>query len=91
MVKQCAFINTEDNPIKIDRLGLFQCHVVDYKSGKLAFSEMCELWYPHPDAPEHAIVSIYRFLSVDILPGTEHLAKQACDAIKGLSKITSLR
>lgn len=45
----CLFINTDQNPIKIQRMGLFK--TVKMGEGRNEFTELCELTYPHPQAP----------------------------------------
>lgn len=91
MAQQFAFINTEDEPLKIERLGVFSYRRDHSNHQKVYFSEMCEIWYPHPQAPEHAKVSVYHWLPVKMKLGTEHLAQQCVDAMMGLQKISELK
>lgn len=84
---QTVFVNTEDKPVKINRLSSFQYSISD---NKMYVYELCEVFYKHPDAPNDAIVSIYRFLPVEYTKGTESLIKQAIDAHQAISSITTL-
>lgn len=83
-----CFVNTEQEPIKIKRLGLFRYII---KDSKLILGEFCELFYPHPDAPEDATVSIYRDIEVSYPHGTDSLITHAIDAGSALQRITALK
>jgi hypothetical protein len=87
MVKQYVFINTEEEPLAIRRAGAFEYQI---RGDKLLFSELCELDYKHPDAPEDAIITVYRWLDIEVKEGTEVLIKNAIDAVRGIGKITKL-
>jgi hypothetical protein len=82
-----VFINTKEKPIRIIRLGLFRA---ESKRNHTSFQEMCELVYPHPQAPRNAVVSVYRFMDVRHQLGTMALIKQTIDAMSGIKKITVL-
>jgi hypothetical protein len=84
---QCVFVNTEQQPLKIKRLNIFEYSIVD---GKMRVNELCEYFYPHPQAPENAIVSVYRWTEVEYIKGTDSLIKQAIDAVTAIGKITKL-
>lgn len=88
MNMQCVFVNTEQEPTKIKRLGFFRYEV---RGSETFVVEMCEVFYPHPDAPEHAIISVYRWLSVEFTYGTDALIKQVVDAMNAIGKITKLK
>ena len=88
MSMQCVFVNTEQMPLRVERKGVFQYSIKDNRVG---VEELCEYFYPHPDAPEHAIVSVFRWTAVDYVFGTEHLITHAIDAVKGIGNITTLK
>ena len=85
MSQACCFINTEQPPTKVENLRVFK-YSYDLDR-KLRVFEMCELFYPHPEAPENAIVSIYRWQEVSFALGTEELIKQCVDAMKGITSL----
>lgn len=54
------------------------------------FCELCKVFYPHPDAPEYAKVSVLEFLPVKFPQGFDTTAKFTIDASFGLQKISVL-
>jgi hypothetical protein len=87
MSNVAVFVNTEDSPSKIVRQGVFK---YIKRGDETFFFELCEVFYPHPEAPENATVQIYRWLEVSIKPGTEETIKYVVDAMKGISKVTEI-
>lgn len=77
---QCVFVNTEQPPKRIRRLGLL---VASKRDNKIQVSEMCEVFYPHPDAPNDAVVSVYQFISCKVPMGLDTSVLFVCDAMKG--------
>lgn len=81
---QVCFVNTEQLPKKIRRLGFFKV------SGRY-IAEMCEVFYPHPDAPEDAIVSVFRFLPIGKMPDAfTSTVEFTAASMVGLQSVTEL-
>ncbi|GEM_PF-5703947 len=87
---QCVFVNTEQPPLHVKRLGCFK-YISGRKPNEFEFQELCEFTYSHPDAPDDAVVSVYRWVELEITPGTEPLLKQAIEASNAIDKITRLK
>lgn len=88
MNDQCVFVNTEQNPVKIIRLGYF--HVRESLDHKSHVTELCEIFYKHPDAPEYALVSVFNYLSVDVPSALIPAIKQAEQAMQAFRCATKL-
>lgn len=84
---QCAFVNTDQPAKRVMRLGMF--YYTRGHDGQLVFRELCEIFYPHPDAPDYAEISVYRFLPVSVSPEAEAIAVLAIDAVRGISKLAT--
>lgn len=84
---QCCFVNTTEKPVKIVRTGFFDYNIID---NKMLVYEWCEVYYHHPDAPEYAVVSVYKPMSVEIPHGSDDLIKNAINATKAIRAITKL-
>ena len=82
-----AFVNTDDKPRKINRLGLFKCSKI---GDRKYFYEMCEVYYPHPDAPDDGSVMIFDWIEVNINPGTESIIELTINAMSSIDNITNL-
>lgn len=81
-----CFVNTEQKPVKIVRKGIFT-YGRNLSDNKLYFSELCEVFYPHPDASEDAVISLLEFLPVSCPLGFETTVTYLIDAVKGLDAI----
>ena len=75
----------EFHKISIKRLGYFR-----ESRGEL-FSELCEVTYPLPQAPEDAHCKVLEWLEVEIPTGTYDLFKQSIKAMSGLTEISKLK
>jgi hypothetical protein len=82
-----CFVNTNQRPRKIERLGVFKYHIVN---DKFYLSELCEVWYPHPEAPDEANIQLLDWINVEYTPGTRKLIENAIDAVKDIGAITTL-
>ena len=88
MKMQCCFVNTEQKPVKIRRMGMY---AYSKHENDILVSEWCEVFYPHPDAPEDALVSIYRPLPVTHPVGSDKLIVFAINAVMALDSICNLQ
>lgn len=87
---QCVFVNTNQPASKINRMGFFKVERFGIEQKPVLF-ELCEIFYPHPNAPNHALVSVYRFLPVTVQsPALILSIEQAEKALKGFSSVTEL-
>ncbi len=82
-----CFVNTKENPKKISRLGVFKYL---YVGNHFYLFELCELTYPHPEAPDEGNVKLLDWIKVDFQKGTERLIKAAIDAVSDIRSITNL-
>lgn len=82
---QVVFVNTTQRPKSIEKLKLFT-YSKDH-DGKPIFKELCKVFYPHPEAPEDAIIFVFEFLQVSFPHGFDTTAIQCIDAMKGLSEV----
>jgi hypothetical protein len=82
-----CFVNTNQTPRKIKRLGVFQYQIRDKK---FYLQELCEVWYPHPEAPTEASVQLLDWIQVEYIPGTQNLISSAIDAVKDIKSLTEL-
>ena len=87
---QCVFINTDQQPVKIKRSGFFHVREEPFSHQKNV-TELCEVFYPHPDAPKYALISVFKFLEVgeishELIPSIEGAEK----ALKGFRFISKL-
>jgi len=80
----CCFVNTLNPPLSIKGLGFFKYgkHEDEYR-----FSELCELTYPHPDAPMEVNITLLSWEPVNFPRGFEKTAVAAIDAMQGLAVI----
>lgn len=86
---QCVFVNTEQSPTKIKRYGYFKVVKLPF-SNEYGVTELCEVFYPHPDAPEHTLVSVFRFLDVEAPKDLTPAIEQANKAILSFRCVTKL-
>lgn len=91
MTTQVCFVNTDQPPTKIVRLGIFDKQQFSMNSNDIVFYELCEIFYPHPDAPNDAVVSLYQWLRVSHTPGTKQTIAFTIEAMKGLQEITEIQ
>lgn len=84
---QVCFVNTEQKPLKIKRLGLFKC---DKRENKLFVYELCEIFYPHPDAPEDATISLLNFMECVVPIGFGDTIEFTCKGMQGLKSVLKL-
>jgi len=82
-----CFVNTNQPPRKIKRLGVFKYQVDDKK---FYLYELCEVWYPHPEAPTEANVQLLDWFQVEYEPGTRRLIQAAIDAVHDIKAISKL-
>lgn len=82
---QVCFVNTEQNPVKIERLGIFNYRKTENNS--VVFLELCKVFYPHPEAPEHAVVSLLSFMEVENPERVKESAVFCIEAMKDLQNI----
>ena len=82
-----CFVTANQPPRKIKRLGVFKYIIVDKK---FYVSELCEIWYPHPEAPTEANIQVLDWINVEYPIGTDNLIKSAINAVKDIKAITSL-
>jgi len=84
---QAVFVNTDDSPLDVKRQGVFK----SAKHGStVVFYELCEVWYPHPDAPSDARVSLLTWREVTANQGTENLILFTIAAMRDIKKISVL-
>lgn len=82
-----CFVNTNQPPRKIKRLGVFR---YQFNEKKFYLYELCEIWYPHPEAPEDANVQLLDWVQVEYVPGTQNLITSAIDAVTDIKSLTEL-
>ena len=58
MSQQCVFVNTDQSPIATETIS----HFVKFElfNSKLQLFVVEEIQYPHPEAPDHATVTVVR-------------------------------
>jgi len=78
----CAFINTNDKPVRVKRYGLFR------KVGKVVL-ELIEVFYFHPET-EMLTVSVFKFVVVKTRPYHEPIFEQSIKAMNALSSLAEL-
>lgn len=81
---QVCFVNSEQPPVKIVQKKMF---TYSRNENDFCFYELCEVFYPHPDAPDCALVSFLNFLPVSCPIGFETSASYTIDAGEGLSAV----
>ena len=84
-----VFYNTEESPLDVVRLGVFQSHKRAY--GDTVYFELCELHYPHPQAPEYAKIQMLKWMEVAPNFGTKALFDRVIEEGKALQKICELK
>jgi len=84
---QAAFVNTDDEPLDIKRQGVFKS--AKYGNNTI-FYELCEVWYPHPDAPSEARISLLTWREVTANQGTENLILFTIAAMQDIKNISVL-
>lgn len=82
-----CFVNTAQPAKKIKRLGVFKYRI---DNNKFHLYELCEVWYPHPEAPEDANIQLLDWIQVEYALGTQNLIKNAIDAVSDAKSITEL-
>lgn len=87
MNTKCLFINSEVPPIKLVRLGALKYIKYD---DKIKFYELCRCFYPHPDAPNDAVIPLEEWLEVLFPQHLQAAAIQIADAMSGLTKSSQL-
>lgn len=60
------------------------------RSDDIIIEEMCQLFYPHPDAPDVATISVFRFLPIKCQKEVIPTILQCIDTMQGLDSITTL-
>jgi len=85
-----CFINTEQKPVKIIRMGFFRYTQIQI-SDKKHISELCEVFYPHPDAPDWAFVSILSFLECEFPNGIADTVNLTMRGMRGFQSVTTLK
>jgi len=51
-----AFVNAEQPPVKTKHI----CYYTDHKGDEISLCEVYEATYPHPEAPQDAIIPVTR-------------------------------
>lgn len=82
-----CFVNTTQPAKKIKRLGVFKYRI---DNNKFHLYELCEVWYPHPEAPDEGSIRILDWIQVDYVPGTQNLITSAIDAVNDIKSLTEL-
>lgn len=77
-----CFVNTDKQPLAVIKLPHFS--YIEDASGKMLFSQLHKLIYPHPDNPEYATVSVYSWEEVSINHRMHSVAKLAIDAVANI-------
>lgn len=78
-----CWINTESLPVKIVRLGIFRYHKTE---NKYSFSELCKVYYRHPQAPDMSVVSLLDWINVDV-PSERKLHLYMLLMVSGIFKV----
>ena len=82
-----CFVNTNQPPRKIKRLGVFKYYVRD---NKFYLQELCEVYYPHPEAPDEGNIRLLDWFQVEYEPGTQRLIQAAIDGVTDIGAISKL-
>jgi len=84
---QVCFVNTHQQPVKIERQGYFSYSKSDKKEHVF---ELCKVFYPHPDAPEHSYVYVLQFVECEIPIGIGPSIEFVEKSMKGFGSVVSL-
>lgn len=82
-----CFVNTNQNPRKIRRLGVFK---YTETNNEFTLYELCEVWYRHPEAPNEGNIQLFDWIQVTYELGTKALIRNTINAVNDIKSITEL-